>query len=517
MKKKKDSLLFKFAIIFTIFTTIVLATCGITTYFMQMGIFKQHVQAGAQNVAKYLQLMMKAEGRDFAEYQQYMIENSPYINIPYDYDGNYLPAKQEFEKLFAKEYPGKVFGIDVKLDEMPIELQDMYAAYCQEYWIFAFDMARDTFGMTYAYYMAPGDNYFTYYVVDSIREERIVDGEKYIELCMYADENIENHPMLWEALSTGKTPDGYDYFDNEYGRTYAYYSPLVIDGEILGVVAVEVEISKISKIILKNTLLQILGIACILILSVLLLLLFIDKKYIKKLEDLVNNVKLYTEEKDPQIAEEIENSGGSGDEIASLANQTAAMILELDDYMKNLVKTTKELSETKQHANELQVLVNRDALTGIRNKTGYDEEVEKLERYIKNGGKDFGIGMIDLNFLKKINDRYGHDKGNMAIRKVSKLTCNVFKHSPVFRIGGDEFVVVLKKNDYRDRTRLEKQFNDEIAKLSSDTSLEPWEAISAALGIAVFDPKKDKSVEDVFKKADAAMYKNKQKMEAIRE
>ena len=78
-----------------------------------------------------------------------------------------------------------------------------------------------------------------------------------------------------------------------------------------------------------------------------------------------------------------------------------------------------------------------DALTGIRNKMAYDYEVEKLEKDLADGFNEFGLAMVDLNFLKKSNDTYGHEKGNISIRRLCMLVCEVFEHSPVFRIGGN--------------------------------------------------------------------------------
>ena len=182
--------------------------------------------------------------------------------------------------------------------------------------------------------------------------------------------------------------------------------------------------------------------------------------------------------------------------------------------MKNLVKTTWELTETKQHADELRNLANRDALTGIRNKNAYDELIRKLEEDLKKGKTKFGFAMVDLNFLKKINDQYGHEKCNLAIKKLCKLVCEVFKHSPVFRIGGDEFVVVLRNRDYESIDRLVKDFNDSINIIAEDIYLQPWDKISAAIGVALYDPAIDKSVNEVFMRADAAMYKRKQDMKA---
>ena len=80
------------------------------------------------------------------------------------------------------------------------------------------------------------------------------------------------------------------------------------------------------------------------------------------------------------------------------------------------------------------------------------------------------------------------------------IVCEVFEHSPVFRVGGDEFVVVLKNRDYRGIDRLIEDFNNHLAGLQNDNTLNPWEQISAAIGYAKFDKSLDKTVEDVFKK-----------------
>ena len=90
--------------------------------------------------------------------------------------------------------------------------------------------------------------------------------------------------------------------------------------------------------------------------------------------------------------------------------------------------------------------------------------------------------MIDLNFLKVINDTYGHECGNAAIKRLCKLVCKIFAHSPVFRIGGDEFAVILRGSDYENIEKLVAEFNESTEIMEADDSLQPWEKISAALG-----------------------------------
>ena len=162
-------------------------------------------------------------------------------------------------------------------------------------------------------------------------------------------------------------------------------------------------------------------------------------------------------------------------------------------------------------------LKHLDALTGIRNKTAYDKEIRRVEGDLQSDSdKKFGIAMVDLNFLKKINDTYGHEQGNIAIKKLCRMVCVIFAHSPVFRIGGDEFVVVLENNDYKNADDLLAQFNGQLNDMANDAALEPWERISAAIGVAFYDPATDSSVATVFKRADKAMYLRKKEMKAVR-
>ena len=187
------------------------------------------------------------------------------------------------------------------------------------------------------------------------------------------------------------------------------------------------------------------------------------------------------------------------------------MIESICEYVDSL----SEANEKIRFANEL---ANKDTLTGIRNKTAYDNEVQKIEFQIAQENFDkFGIAMIDLNYLKLINDNFGHDKGNIAIKKICNIVCVTFKHSPVFRIGGDEFVVILENEDYDNIHTLIKQFRDTLNDISMDETLEPWEKVSAAIGWTMFDKQTDLGVQNVFKRADNLMYEDKKNMKATRD
>ena len=206
----------------------------------------------------------------------------------------------------------------------------------------------------------------------------------------------------------------------------------------------------------------------------------------------------------------------TGDELEILLGSMVKMERDIDTYIENLTQTRKQLSSAMQQADDMHELAHMDSLTGIRNRMAYDKEIDRVDAGIKEGHTEFGIAMVDLNFLKHINDTYGHECGNQAIKQLCRLICDVFVHSPVFRIGGDEFAVILRNNDYDKINALVEEFNGRMAQLGSQDGLEPWEKISAAIGYALFDAGKDCYAEDVFKRADQNMYERKKAMKATR-
>lgn len=355
------------------------------------------------------------------------------------------------------------------------------------------------------------------YALDAMRDSKIVDGKKYIELGITVEHSLEEHKTEWDAWNSGIQPEGYDMFDNEYGKTYAYYLPVYIGTRKLGVIGVEVNIDTVNREILYATIRQMLMIGGVLIIFMFFMLFLIRSNYIRKLVKLHTIIESYSRNKNPKVAEHLKIEVTNNDEISIIMAKFADMIYELENYMQDLTKTQLDLKNTRQQAIELNELAIKDTLTGIRNKTGYDKEIQKIEWEMSCGLKKLGVAMIDLNFLKRINDTFGHDKGNIAIVTVSKIICKIFEHSPVFRIGGDEFVVVLRGHDLRNIEKLIKEFNDCLKTLQENSELESWEKVSAAIGYAIFNPETDISYDAIFRRADEEMYKNKRNMKSGRE
>ncbi len=206
----------------------------------------------------------------------------------------------------------------------------------------------------------------------------------------------------------------------------------------------------------------------------------------------------------------------TGDEVENLYRALLKTTEDNVRYIDHLIHARMQVEVMREKVTQMDQLATTDALTGLKNKTAYDQHVARLDAMIAQGDAKFGIAMIDLNFLKRVNDTYGHEQGNFYIQQCSKLVCTVFRHSPVFRIGGDEFVVVLEAEDYDNRDTLLVRFDHVLTALAGDDTLQPWERVSAAIGLAVFDPSCDNSTDSVFKRADQKMYANKLAMKAVR-
>lgn len=160
----------------------------------------------------------------------------------------------------------------------------------------------------------------------------------------------------------------------------------------------------------------------------------------------------------------------------------------------------------------LDILAYTDSLTGLKNYAAYVHTKEKIIQQMANDPQTrFAVVVMDVNNLKQVNDEHGHEAGNELILCASRLLCEVFKHSPVCRIGGDEFVAILQNSDYENRDALKQIFTERMKTTTfyADYTRLP---LTVALGLCEYSPRHHKSFDDVFQAADSAMYENKAQM-----
>ncbi len=182
-----------------------------------------------------------------------------------------------------------------------------------------------------------------------------------------------------------------------------------------------------------------------------------------------------------------------------------------DDELGRLTKTFRRMANNmKDHISDLNKQVYIDSLTHVKNKGAFTSYIDQLQAEIAHERErvTFAIGIFDCDNLKSINDQYGHNNGDTYIRTASRTICRVFQHSPVFRIGGDEFSVILRNDDYRNRDILISRFRKECEEVTNAT-VNKWEQVHVSMGFAVYDPQEDNTASDVMRRADQNMYKDK--------
>ena len=188
-------------------------------------------------------------------------------------------------------------------------------------------------------------------------------------------------------------------------------------------------------------------------------------------------------------------------------NYESALEYNKNDEVGILTQTFKELTaHTKENLTAARRMAAVDPLTGVKNKSSYTQWEEKINEEIEKGDKaPFAVVVCDINNLKAVNDLYGHKEGDACIKSACEKICGVFSHSPVFRIGGDEFVVILSGEDFIVRNKLIERIN---AVPRDYSKIRIGETISA--GMAEYKEGKHLSLLSVFEDADKAMYERKQ-------
>ena len=157
---------------------------------------------------------------------------------------------------------------------------------------------------------------------------------------------------------------------------------------------------------------------------------------------------------------------------------------------------------------QAQLQANTDALTGVKNKHAYLEEEARIDAQIAEGQQPaFAVAVFDVNDLKKVNDTAGHQAGDQWLRDACAVVCDIFKHSPVFRVGGDEFAVVAQNRDYR---RL-----DELTEEVWHYNVEAYRTGRPVIACGLSRFEDDACAAAVFERADRLMYVNKNTLKSL--
>lgn len=186
---------------------------------------------------------------------------------------------------------------------------------------------------------------------------------------------------------------------------------------------------------------------------------------------------------------------------------TFVVMDERVEYMRKEEESLRRDAEQRREIEETRRLAYTDALTGAKSKYAFLEAEDRLDGLIaKNSICSFAIAVFDINDLKLVNDTLGHEAGDEHIKTACRLICGAFAHSPVYRIGGDEFAAIIEGEDYENRNSLMEQF-ESIMSENHERGL-----VSVSSGMSDFILGTDDLSSLVFHRADGKMYLKKHAM-----
>ncbi|MCR5596180.1 MAG: diguanylate cyclase [Lachnospiraceae bacterium] len=203
-------------------------------------------------------------------------------------------------------------------------------------------------------------------------------------------------------------------------------------------------------------------------------------------------------------------------ELTSVSTRIAKGELEQEiiytskDEIGTLAESIRKISvELKLYIDYIHGQAYLDAMTGVKNKAAYLEEESRQERLIKEKMASFTIYIFDINGLKKMNDTKGHEYGDMMIKDAAMTIKTVYDGNRVYRIGGDEFVVL---SGTKSKEEIEREFAnfDEQIRIFNSKNEKYEEDLAISKGVAVFDPETDTDFAAVFGRADEDMYRCKE-------
>jgi diguanylate cyclase (GGDEF)-like protein/PAS domain S-box-containing protein len=186
---------------------------------------------------------------------------------------------------------------------------------------------------------------------------------------------------------------------------------------------------------------------------------------------------------------------------------TVSLVRNEEGRALNLIMQFQDISERREMVGRLEYLAVHDYLTGLYNRRHFEQElaheVDRAARY----GSPGAILIIDVDNFKNINDTFGHLAGDDLLKEIAGLLKHRMRHTDILaRIGGDEFAVLLP---HTNATQSKTVADDFVKVLDKQVAMLANESIriTASVGVASFD---GISAEEVFMRADAAMYGAKQ-------
>ena len=191
-------------------------------------------------------------------------------------------------------------------------------------------------------------------------------------------------------------------------------------------------------------------------------------------------------------------------EIAD-GNMDVSIKCNTNDEVKTLTESIQQMAQNlKAYVKEINGLVYRDGLTGVKNKMYYFEYIKSLSEESRK--QPYAVVVFTVTDLTEVNKTRGRKYGDALVVAACGIICKVFSHSPIFRIGGDEFVAFLKGNDYTKCEELLQEFDRQCSEVTLTDA--PDIKVRIVYGTAK-SADGTGQYEEVFRRADEQMYQKK--------
>ena len=361
----------------------------------------------------------------------------------------------------------------------------------------------------YLYIIAMGD-------IDSDSDMYLLDSDEvpvyetgYYELREEGFDGVDMQGVVQPTIS-----------DGDWGWLCSAYVPLYdADGELVCHVGCDISMEEVYNERRLNLSFMISSALICMLIFFILASIFVRKTIVNPMKTLSREMKRFTPAENRGYEESgvIEIDDINSVELGEIYEDIRSQQISIVDYINSIneIQRDKERAEydaknKEKVIDEISLEAFKDSLTSVGNKNAYNKRIKEIEKKLSEGDYEFAIVMVDVNGLKKINDNHGHSCGDIYLQGCCHFICEVFKRSPVFRIGGDEFVAILHGEDYDDRDEKVRELRMEFENSFRNIDTPDWLKYSAAVGVAINDQEGD-TVETVFKRADDNMYAEKTK------
>ena len=199
----------------------------------------------------------------------------------------------------------------------------------------------------------------------------------------------------------------------------------------------------------------------------------------------------------------------STDEIGTLSRALSLMHQENVKYITELELITEKLKQEKKKALRSSIT---DTLTGLYNRRKFNEVIESEWKLARREGHFLGLAMLDIDFFKKVNDTYGHTKGDEVLKQVAQCLLKMAQRPNdfVFRVGGEEFIFLTVRQDEKATATFVEEMRANIEGLqipNKNSLVSKFVTISA--GVVSIIPSSKDTIDDLLAKADNLLYASK--------